>query len=139
MEAAEVAADRRRLEHMELTDGSALQAQTLLVATGRMPNSDDLGLELAGVRTDEDGRVIVDEHGRTGVEGVWALGDVSSPTSSSTWPTTRPGRSPTTSATRRTCRRFDHAAVPAAVFSHPQVAAVGLTEQQAREAGMTSR
>jgi mycothione reductase len=120
---------------MELTDGSALEAQTLLVATGRRPNSDDLGLEHTDVHTDEDGRVLVDEHGRTGVEGVWALGDVSSPYQLKHVANQEARTVAHNLAHPDDLRRFDHVAVPAGVFSHPQVATVGLTERQAREGG----
>jgi pyruvate/2-oxoglutarate dehydrogenase complex dihydrolipoamide dehydrogenase (E3) component len=48
----------------------------VLLAVGRRPNSDDLGLEKAGVKTDERGFIIVDDQCRTNVEGIWALGDV---------------------------------------------------------------
>ena len=120
---------------MELTDGSALQAEALLVATGRMPNSDDLGLELAGVRTDEDGKVLVDEHGRTGVDGVWSLGDVSSPYQLKHVAHHEARVVAHNLAHPGDLQAFDHLAVPAGVFSHPQVASVGLTERQAREAG----
>ena len=63
---------------LDFADGSHASGDVLLVATGRLPNTTGLGLEQAGIATHEDGRVKVDEHGRTNVEGVWALGDVSS-------------------------------------------------------------
>ena len=62
----------------ELTprDGAApISGTHLLVATGRRPNTDDLGLDAAGVQTDERGYVVVDDQLRTNVEGIWAMGD----------------------------------------------------------------
>ncbi|MCE0486475.1 mycothione reductase [Ornithinimicrobium sp. EGI L100131] len=135
VEARAVTRDPQGVVRMELTDGSALEAQELLVATGRQPNSDDMGLEALGVRTDRDGRVLVDEHGRTGVEGVWAMGDVSSPYQLKHVANHEARVLAHNLAHPQDLRSFDHRAVPAGVFSHPQLASVGLTERQAREAG----
>ena len=63
---------------LELDDGSKLNADMLLVATGRVSNADQLDAEQAGVRV-EDGRVVVDKYQRTSARDVFALGDVSSP------------------------------------------------------------
>src|SRR5262249_8385567 len=54
---------------------SEIRGSHLLVATGRRPNTDDLGLENAGVRQDERGHIVVDDELRTSVPGIWALGD----------------------------------------------------------------
>ncbi|MCY0928931.1 FAD-dependent oxidoreductase [Streptomyces sp. H27-H1] len=108
----------------------------LLVAVGRVPNSDRLSLEPAGIDTHDDGRVIVDAYQRTTAEGVFALGDVSSPT-----------------ALKHVANReaefvahnlrhpdglvaADHDLVPAAVFTSPQIASVGATEQECRDKGL---
>ncbi|GAA4389443.1 mycothione reductase [Tsukamurella soli] len=123
---------------VELTDGSTVAADVLLVATGRRPNGDRLGVEAAGIELDGGGRVPVDEHQRTPVRGIYALGDVSShhllkhvanhearvvqANLLADWD------SPTATS--------DHRFVPGAVFTRPQVASVGLTEVQAREAGL---
>lgn len=80
-----------------LDDGTAVTSSALLVATGRVPNGDRLGAAAGGVELHEDGRVKVDEFGRTTAEGVWALGDVSSPSCSSTWRTLSCVQSGTTS------------------------------------------
>ena len=89
------------------------------------------------VAVDEDGQVVVDEHQRTDrrrASGRWATSATA--TSSSTWPTTRPGSSGTTCCTPTTWSRADHRLVPSAVFTHPQIASVGLTEQRPREQGV---
>src|SRR5690606_823268 len=66
--------------HLEGPDGvEAVEAETLLVAVGRVPNSDVLDAAAGGLATDENGKIVVDETQRTSVEGVWALGDISSP------------------------------------------------------------
>jgi len=63
---------------LDFADGSHASGDILLVATGRKPSTAHLGLDKAGIETREDGRVKVDEYGRTSVDGVWSLGDVSS-------------------------------------------------------------
>ena len=62
---------------LELDDGTTLTADMLLVATGRVPNGDQLDAELAGVEVDDAGLVVVDEYQRTTARGIFALGDVS--------------------------------------------------------------
>jgi mycothione reductase len=122
-----------------LLDGPAgpdvLDVDTVLVATGRRPNSDDLGLDLAGVEVDEDGLVVVDDFQRTTAEGVWALGDVSNPFQLK-HVSNHEARVVQHNLLRldepEAMVRTNHHAVPSAVFTSPQVASVGLTEQEAR-------
>ncbi|AZA13840.1 mycothione reductase [Corynebacterium choanae] len=119
---------------LRLDDGSTVQAETLLVATGRTPNGANLDPEQAGIATDGP-RIVVDEFGRTSADGVWALGDVSSPYQ------LKHVANAETRAVVHNLRHPDdlqpmpHDAVPAAVFTHPEIAWVGMTEQQAVEAG----
>jgi mycothione reductase len=119
-----------------LSDGTVVDADLLLLAAGRRPNSDDLGLDRAGVETDERDLVRVDAHQRTSVPGIWALGDVANPFQLK-HVSNREAR-----VVRHNLLRpddlveADHSAVPSAVFSSPQVASVGLTEEQAREQGL---
>lgn len=131
---------------IELSDGTVVAGDELLVAVGRTPNGDRLDAALGGVAVDESGRVIVDEYQRTTTEGVFALGDVSSPYQlkhvanhemrvvqhnllHDAW-------SDTAAQSISRLRRTDHRFVPAAVFTDPQIADVGMTEEQAREAGL---
>lgn len=111
------------------------EAEQLLVATGRIPNSDTLGLERAGVRVDQAGRVVVDEYQRTTADGIWALGDLSSP-----WQLKHVANHEARVVQHNLLHpddlmASDHRFVPQAVFSGPQVACVGLTEQECREQG----
>ncbi|MFC4335445.1 mycothione reductase [Salininema proteolyticum] len=108
----------------------------LLVATGRRPNSDVVSAEAGGLATDADGLIEVDEYQRTSVEGVWALGDVSSPYQ----------LKHVANGDARVVRhnllnpesliKTMGEAVPHAVFSHPQIASVGMTEQRAEADGV---
>ncbi|MDN5572203.1 MAG: mycothione reductase, partial [Propionibacteriaceae bacterium] len=123
--------------HGRDADGNpdVVDADVLLVATGRVPNGDRLDVERAGVELDADGFVRVDAQQRTTAQGVWALGDVCSP-------------SLLKHVANHQARIVQHnllhpddpvsndgRAVPSAVFGHPQVAAVGLTEAEARAQG----
>ncbi|MGV0742211.1 mycothione reductase [Mycolicibacterium sp. XJ870] len=124
---------------LELDDGKMLPADMLLVATGRIPNGDQLDAELAGVEVDEDGRVIVDEHQRTTARGIFALGDVSSDYQLK-HVANHESRVVRENLLRdwddtESLARSDHRFVPSAVFTEPQIAMVGLSEVEAREAG----
>ena len=118
-----------------LSDGSEIATDVVLVTTGRHPNGPGVDPHLGGVELHDDGRVVVDEHGRTTAEGVWALGDVSSPFQLKHVANHEARVVAHNLAHPEDQQRFDHRAVPAAVFSHPQVASVGLTESEARAAG----
>ncbi|MDO5739562.1 MAG: mycothione reductase [Ornithinimicrobium sp.] len=120
---------------LDLPDGTTVTGELLLVATGRQPNSDRLGLEHTAVRVHEDGRVVVDERGRTQAPGVWALGDASSP-----WQLKHVANHEARIVAHNLAhpedlRAADHRYVPAAFFSQPQVATVGLSEEEAHAQG----
>jgi mycothione reductase len=112
---------------------AVVEADLLLVATGRVPNGDSLNLAATGVELDEDGFIVVDAHQRTTADGVFALGDAAS----------HAMLKHVANADARIVKynllnpgamiSSDHRFVPHAVFSDPQVAAVGLTEERARE------
>lgn len=121
---------------VRLDDGDTVTADVLLVATGRVPNGDRLDLASGGIAMTDQGGVAVDEYGRsTTAEGVWALGDVSSPYM----------LKHVANAEMRAVRHnllhpqapqpMPHEHVPSAIFTDPQIATVGLTEEQAREQG----
>jgi len=121
--------------YVELTDGSTASADLLLVATGRAPNTADLDAGAGGVQLHEDGRVLVDEFGRTSAEGVWSLGDVSSDYQLKHVANHEARVVAHNLAHPADLRAFDHRYVPAAVFTSPQIASVGLTEEAARQQG----
>ncbi|MYD33998.1 MAG: mycothione reductase [Acidimicrobiales bacterium] len=123
-------------------DGRAesVQADVLLVATGRVPNGDQLALDLGGVE-DRDGRVLTDEFFRTSAPGVWAFGDLSSEIqlkhlANAQVRALRHNLLVAEDQAAGPMRSVDERLVPHAVFSHPQVASVGLTERDARAAGL---
>jgi mycothione reductase len=120
---------------LTLTDGEEVAADLLLVATGRRPNSDGMDLDVAGVEVREDGRIRVDEFGRTTAEGIWSLGDASSPYQLKHVANHEARAVAHNLVHPEDLRSFDHRFVPAAVFTHPQIASVGMTEYEARQAG----
>ena len=114
----------------------AFAGDALLIAAGRTPNTDALNLDAAGVEVDERGFIVVDETHRTSAEDVWAIGDVvGGPmyTHSARDDADRLYRRIAKDETDDTTSTGRH--VPHAVFTDPEVAAVGLTEARAREAG----
>lgn len=120
---------------LDLDDGSVVESEVLLLATGRAPNTDRLGLDTTAVELRDDGRIVVDEFGRTTADGVWSLGDISSEFALKHVANHEARTIAHNLAHPGDLRAFDHRYVPSAVFSHPQLAGVGLTERQANEAG----
>jgi mercuric reductase len=114
------------------------EADRLLVATGRQPNSDALGLEHVGVKTDEHGFILVDEHLQTNVSHIWAAGDVIGPHTGSQLATpvgAHDGVIAAVNALNGEGRSVDHTVIPRTIFTDPQVATVGLTDQEANRRG----
>ncbi|MCM3849165.1 mycothione reductase [Pseudonocardia sp. DR1-2] len=124
---------------LHLDDGTEVRADRLLVAAGRRPNSDRLDPDHAGVDTDDAGRVVVDAYGRTTADGVWALGDVSTPHPLKHVANHEAEVVGHNLAHPDDLREVDHGFVPAAVFTTPQIGSVGRTEQQCREEGLEFR
>ncbi|MEE9606622.1 MAG: glutathione-disulfide reductase [Myxococcota bacterium] len=115
-----------------LDDGSALEADVILYATGRTPLTRDLGLEDAKVELDRRGAVVVDEFSRSSVPSVWAIGDVTDRITL-TPVAIREGIAVANTLFNHKPTRPDHTYVPSAVFSQPAIGTVGLSEAQARE------
>jgi pyruvate/2-oxoglutarate dehydrogenase complex dihydrolipoamide dehydrogenase (E3) component len=120
---------------VRLSSGGAVQGSHLLVATGRRPNTDDLGCEVAGVKLDRRGFAEVDDHYRTSASGVYAVGDCTGgPQFTHTaWDDHRllfevlAGRSG---------RGRKDRLVPYTAYTDPQVAGVGMTEREAKQRGV---
>lgn len=123
---------------LTLSDGSQLQVDLILFATGRVPNTLELGLEKAGVQVNQTGGIVVDEFSCTNLPHIFAVGDV----------TQRVQLTPVAIAEARalvetlfmgnpTPVRYE--LIPKAVFTTPEVASVGLTEEEARAQGRQVR
>ncbi len=109
-------------------------ADSLLLATGRVGNTDELDLASAGVETAEKGFIAVDEQLRTSQPHIWAIGDVKGGWMF-THVATYDGPIAALNAVKGLDREVDYRVVPRAIFSDPTLAAVGLTEAEAREQG----
>ena len=113
-------------------DGSAAEFDLVLFATGRKPNTANLGLEASDVKLAADGAIVVDEYSKSSVASIHAIGDV----------TNRLNLTPVATAEGMALAKtlfggkptpVDHENVPTAVFAHPNLATVGLSEEKARE------
>lgn len=111
-----------------------LEAERVLVATGRTPNADELGLEELGIARGVDGAILVDDRMRTSRAGVYAAGDVTG-RDDFVYMAAYGARIAAKNALNGDSLRYDNAAMPAVVFTDPQVGSVGLTEAEARAAG----
>jgi len=121
---------------LELSDGTWVDADLVLVATGRKPNTDLLDVDRAGLALHDDGRLLVDDQQRTSVEGIWAMGDISSPYQLKHVANHESRIVHHNLLHPENPKRADHRFVPHAVFTHPQIAAVGRTEEQCRADGL---
>jgi glutathione reductase (NADPH) len=117
---------------VSFSDGSRQETDLVMFATGRHPNSANLGLEAAGVKLAADGAIIVDTYSNSSVDSIHAIGDI----------TNRMNLTPVATAEAMWLARtlfhgeptaVDHDNVPTAIFSNPNVATVGLSEERARE------
>ncbi len=111
--------------------GDPVAADVVLFATGRRPHTDGLGLESAGVELNEQGAIKVDAHSRTSCESIYAVGDVTDRLQL-TPVAIREGHAFADTLFGDNPRTVDYDNVPSAVFSHPPLAGVGMTEAEAR-------
>src|SRR5262249_48848960 len=117
-------------------EAKSVPAQVVLLATGRVPYTEGLGLEDAGVELDR-GRVVVDDHLRTAADGVWAIGDVIGGIMLA-----HVASYEGVCAVENICgasRAPDYHAVPNCIYTDPEIANVGLGEREARERGLEVR
>jgi dihydrolipoamide dehydrogenase len=134
LEKADVGKNSVKLTVAAKDGAKTLEVERVLVAVGRAPIIDDIGLDKAGVKTDR-GAIVVDDHLQTNVKGIYAIGDV--------------GRPPLLAhkASHEGIAVVEHIAgvghgmvdynnIPSVTYCHPEVASVGLTEQAAREKGL---
>jgi glutathione reductase (NADPH) len=108
-----------------------VECEALMCATGRIPNTDGLGLERAGVELEASGAVRVDEYSRSTCPSIYAVGDVTNRVQL-TPVAIREGQAFAETVFGKTPCKVDYNCIPSAVFSHPPLAGVGLTEAQAR-------
>ena len=115
--------------------GQVFSAERLLLAAGRSPNTKDLRLDRAGVKTGPKGAVLVDATLKTSAPNIWAAGDVTGEPMLET-AARYGGEIAAMNAFSDLKRSFNRSLIPHGIFTMPQVAGVGLTESQARMAGL---
>jgi glutathione reductase (NADPH) len=117
--------------HIGMEGCDDIEADELLFAVGRHPNIEDLGLETAGVAIGDKGQITVDADNRTSVPSIFAIGDVTDRIQL-TPVAIREGQAFADTFFGKKPHQVDYDCIPSAVFSHPPLAGVGLTEGQAR-------
>ena len=117
--------------HLAMSGCDDIEADAVLFATGRVPNVEGLDLETAGVELGDKGQVKVDAHSRSTASTIWAIGDVTDRVQL-TPVAIREGQAFADREFGGLDTSVDYAAIPSAVFSHPPLAGVGLTEGEAR-------
>eukprot|EP00252_Welwitschia_mirabilis_P012615 TRINITY_DN2786_c0_g1_i1.p1 TRINITY_DN2786_c0_g1~~TRINITY_DN2786_c0_g1_i1.p1 ORF type:complete len:562 (-),score=102.47 TRINITY_DN2786_c0_g1_i1:352-2037(-) len=117
---------------LRTTKGTTDGFSHVMFATGRAPNTKNLGLEEIGVRLSKTGAIEVDEYSRTSVESIWAVGDVTNRLNL-TPVAIMEGAAFAKTAFNNQPSKPDYRNVPSAVFTQPPIGTVGLTEQQAVE------
>ena len=115
-----------------LTDGDVLHASAVMAATGRAPNTKGLGLEAAGVALGDNGQVVVDAYSKTGIDNIYAVGDVTDRVNL-TPVAIREGTAFVETVFEGRPKAMDYSFIPTAVFTEPEIGTVGLTEEDARK------
>lgn len=114
-----------------------VKADRVLLAVGRVPNTENLGLDTAGIEVDARGRIVVDEHFATRAAGVYAIGDVIRGPMLA-----HKAEEEGIACVERLVTGYGHVdyrTIPGVVYTHPEIASVGATEEQLREAGTAYR
>ena len=117
---------------VSMTKHDPITVDCVLFATGRIPNVEGLGLDKAGVALGEKGEIKVDRFSKTSVDHIYAVGDVTDRVQL-TPVAIREGQAFAETVFGNKPTAVDHSCIPAAVFSHPPLCGVGLTEKQARQ------
>ena len=122
---------------LTLAGGKTLEVDTVLVATGRRPYAEGLGLESVGVARGDRGKIVVNDHLQTSVRGIYAIGDVTDIRQLAHFASAQ-GKAAVEIIAGHPAQT-NWRAVPAGTFTYPEIASVGLTEREAREQGRTLR
>jgi len=117
--------------HVRMTGCDDIEADQVLFAVGRVPNVEDLGCSAAGIEVGEKNEIKVDADSRTNVPSIFAIGDVTNRVQL-TPVAIREGHAFADTNFGKKPHRVDYGCIPSAVFSHPPLAGVGMTEGEAR-------
>ncbi|KPA21352.1 Glutathione amide reductase [Shimia sp. SK013] len=117
---------------VKATNGDERLFDQVMFATGRAPNTDDMGLEALGVELGRKGEIVVDEYSQTGVPSIYAIGDVTDRVNL-TPVAIREGMAFVETVFKGNPTPVDHDLIPTAIFTQPEMGTVGLGEEEARE------
>ena len=117
--------------HVELEGHDDMDVDLVMFATGRLPNVEGLGLDAVGIELGLKGEIEVDDYSRTNVDHIYAVGDVTNRVQL-TPVAIREGQAFADTVFGDDPKSVDYGCIPSAVFSHPPIAAVGMTEGEAR-------
>ncbi len=117
--------------HLKLDNGMSLDADVIMMAVGRRPHINGLGLDAAGVTVGKRHEIVVDEYSKTSADNIWAVGDVTR-RAELTPVAIREGHAFADTEFGGNPRTFDHDTIATAVFTQPEVGTVGLAEHEAR-------
>lgn len=119
--------------HIALKDGNTLQADCLIWATGRVPATDNIGLDKAGVAVNDKGYIKVDKFSNTSVDGIYAVGDITENGVPLTPVAVASGRRLSERLfNNKPNEHLDYNLIPTVIFSHPPIGTVGLSEEDAK-------
>ena len=118
--------------HVIMTGHDPMDVDCVMFATGRIPNVEGLGLDAVGVAQGDKGQILVDDYSKTNIDSIYAVGDVTDRVQL-TPVAIREGHAFADTVFGNNPRTVDHSCIPSAVFSHPPIAAVGMTEGEARD------
>ncbi|WP_299427012.1 glutathione-disulfide reductase [uncultured Shimia sp.] len=121
-------------DKIRVTDSNGKESlfDQVMFATGRAPNTDDMGLEEIGVKLGRKGEVVVDDYSQTGVPSVYAVGDVTDRVNL-TPVAIREGMAFVETVFKGNPTKVDHELIPTAIFTQPEMGTVGLSEEEAAE------
>ncbi|HMJ15767.1 MAG TPA: FAD-dependent oxidoreductase, partial [Polyangiaceae bacterium] len=122
---------------VEIADAEPITCDRVLLAVGRIPNTDGLGLETLGIETDERGRIKVDQHFRTSAGGVYAIGDVIAGPMLA-----HKAEEEGIACMEHIVTGYGHVnydAIPGVVYTNPEIASVGKTEDELKQLGVQYR
>ncbi|MDN6625617.1 MAG: dihydrolipoyl dehydrogenase [Pisciglobus halotolerans] len=133
---AEQSEDSVKVTYEVSGEEQTIEADYVLVSVGRKPNTDDIGLDVAGIEVDEKGFILVDEQGRTNKDSVFAIGDIV-PGLALAHKASYEAKVAAEALTGSKGAAVDYLAMPAVCFTNPELATVGFTQKEAKEKGFT--
>ena len=126
-----------QLSNVKNGDSSTLNADIVLVATGRKPNTDNLGLDAVGIITNDRGFIITNEHGKTNIDGIYAIGDVT--TGAMLAHKAEDEGIVCVERMNNIAAHIDYNIIPSVIYTSPEIADIGKNEEQLKAENISYR